>query len=181
MAWDHVNLLRASIPYEVDNPGGEGLGTVQIYDLVVFNESWGRWGVGPLVQFAPPSRSGKDEFQLGPVAGDVTKSKDWTMGFLSQNFFSGNASQSRLQPILTYKFNDQWAVGLGEVEFRYDWYDGQWTQAPLGVEVDYLADMCGQKIKLFANPQYNFQSDSANSGWTVFVGMSLLVPEKLHR
>ena len=177
-AWDHVNLLRVSVPYDVSNPAGQGLGTVQIYDLIVFEERWGRWGVGPLVQFAPHSNTGKDEFQIGPVAGAVTKSTHWTVGVLSQNFLSGNVSQSRLQPIVTYKIDDRWALGLGETEIRYDWHAGNWTQLPLGIEVDYLAEVFGQKIKLFVDPQHNFQSDSSNSGWTVFAGFSLLAPEQ---
>jgi hypothetical protein len=30
--------------------------------------------------------------------------------------------------------------------------------------------------ELFVNPQYNFQRDSSNLGWTLFLGIVLLVP-----
>jgi hypothetical protein len=93
-----------------------------------------------------------------------------------QNYFADNVGETRFQPILAYKFNDQWAVGVGEFEFRYDWDDGEWTQVPLGIQVDYVTDIWGQNMNFFLNPQYNFESDSSNSGWTIFLGMSLLVP-----
>jgi hypothetical protein len=47
---------------------------------------------------------------------------------------------------------------------------------PLGCELDYIANLWGQKIQWFINPQYNFKTTSSNSGWTVFVGLVLLVP-----
>ena len=68
-------------------------------------------------------------------------------------------------------------MGVGEFEFRFDWEDWDWTQVPLGVEVDYITDVYGQKVQFFLNPQYNFESDASNSGWTIFLGMSLLVPD----
>ena len=149
---------------------------MQVWDLVVFDADWGRWGVGPLVQLAPNASGGQDTFAMGPVFGATSKTKHWTAGFLSLNWFSGNVSESRIQPILAYKFNDQFALSIGEMEFRYNWHDAKWTQLPLGCELDYISDLWGQKIHWFINPQYNFERTSSNSGWTVFVGFSLLVP-----
>jgi hypothetical protein len=172
-AWDHVNIMRVTVPYTVSGPGGPGLGDVEVFDLVVHEEEWGRWGVGPDFRLTP---DGSGSFQLGPVAGAVTKDRYWTIGVLTQNFFADDVAETRIQPILAYKFDDEWAVGVGEFEFRYDWEDMDWTQVPFGVEVDYITEVYGQKIHFFVNPQYNFESDSSNSGWTFFIGLSLLVP-----
>ncbi len=171
LAWGHVNLLRVSVPYNVRGPEKAGLGDVEILDLIVWEESWGRWGGGPSLRLTD------DSFQAGPAAGAVSKNKHWTVGALTQIYLSDDASQSRLQPILAYKFNEHWAVGIGESEFRYDWNDGRWTQLPLGVQVDKIAKLRGQKIQFFINPQYNFQRDSSNSGWTLFLGVAILVPD----
>lgn len=172
-AWDHVNILRVTVPYQISGAGGPGLDDVTILELVVHEVDWGRWGVGPVVRLTP---EGPDTFQLGPAFGAVTKDKYWTVGFLMQNFLADDVAESRFQPILAYKFNDEWAVSVGEFEFRYDWNDADWTQIPLGVEVDYITQLYGQKLQFFVNPQYNFERDASNSGWTLFLGMSLLVP-----
>jgi hypothetical protein len=173
VAWGHVNILRVTIPYTVEGPGGPGLDEVEVFDLVVHEEEWGRWGIGPDFRLTP---GGSGSFQIGPAAGAITKDKYWTVGVLVQNFFADNVAETRIQPILAYKFDERLAVGVGEFEFRYDWSDTDWTQVPLGVQVDYITEVYGQKIDFFANPQYNFESDSSNSGWTFFIGMSLLVP-----
>ena len=176
-AWDQVNLLRVTVPYNLRGADGAGLDDVEIFDLVVFEENWGRWGVGPSVRMLPNSADDEDSFLIGPAAGAVSKNEYWTAGILMQNFLGSDSSQSRLQPILAYKFNERWAVGIGESEFRYDWNDAKWSQLPLGIEIDNIAELGGQKLQLFINPQYNFQRDASNSGWTLFLGATLLVPD----
>lgn len=177
LAWDQVNILRVTVPYDLAGPDGAGLGDVQLFDLIVFEADWGRWGIGPSLRLKPSSDTDGDTFQAGPAGGAVSKTKHWTLGVLTQNFLADTDSETRIQPILAYKFDDQWALGIGESEFRYDWESSMWTQLPLGLEVDYIADFSGQKIQFFVNPQYNFQRDASNSGWTVFVGLTLLVPD----
>jgi hypothetical protein len=174
-AWGHVNILRVTVPYEVQNDDGAGIGDVQVFDLVVAQESWGRWGFGPSLRLIADPEAG-DSIQAGPAAGAVAKNHHWTVGALAQNFLSDDDSQSRLQPILAYKFNDKWSVGIGESEFRYDWNSDRWNQVPLGIELDEIVDPWGQKIQLFVNPQYNFARDESNSDWTLFLGLTLLVP-----
>jgi hypothetical protein len=175
-AWDQVNLLRVTVPYDIQGTDAPGLDKVTIFDAVIFEPDWGRWGIGPEVQLDPHSTTGQDEFQIGPVFGGITKSKHWSAGFICQNFLSGNDSKTQIQPVLAYKFNEQLALAIGDMQFKYDWNKRQWTQLPLGIELDYIADLWGQKMQFFANPQYNFETDSSNSGWTVFVGLVLLVP-----
>jgi hypothetical protein len=65
---------------------------------------------------------------------------------LTQNYLSEGASESRLQPILAYTFDERWPVGIGESEFRYDWDDATWRQIPLGIQVDHIADIGGQRF-----------------------------------
>jgi hypothetical protein len=176
-AWDQVNLLRVTIPYDIQGSSGAGLDKVTVFDALIFEPDWGRWGFGPEIRFDPHSTTGQDEFQIGPVFGAVTKSKHWTAGFICQNFLSGNNSETQIQPILAYKFNDKLALAIGDMQFKYDWNKRQWTQLPLGIELDYIADLWGQKMQFFVNPQYNFETNSSSFGWTVFVGFTLLVPD----
>jgi hypothetical protein len=176
-AWEHVNLLRVTVPYNLQSTDGAGLGDVEIFDLVVFEETWGRWGAGPSVRLVPQSGDNDSTFQAGPAAGAVTKTRHWTIGVLAQNFLGESASQSKIQPILAYKFDDRTSIGVGESEFRYEWDEATWSQIPLGIQADHIADVYGQKLQFFINPQYNFQRDSSNSGWTLYLGIVLLVPE----
>jgi hypothetical protein len=156
--------------------GPSGLDKVSMFDALLFQPDGGIWGIGREFQFNPPSSSGKDEFQVGPVFGAVVKSKHWSVGFICQNSLSGNNSETDIQPILAYKFNERLALAIGDMQFKYDWNKDQWTQLPLGIELDYIANFWGQKIQFFANPQYNFATNSSSSGWMVFVGLTVLVP-----
>jgi hypothetical protein len=177
-AWGRDNILRVTIPYDITGENGAGLDNVTILDLAVYTAEWGRWGIGPVVRFNPADGSDAATFQIGPAAGAVSEDEHWTVGLLAQNFFGDGVAESRIQPILTYKFDQQWALGVGEFEFRYDWENSTWTQLPLGAELDYIANICGQKVQLFLNPQFNFADNANNSGWTVFIGATLIVPDR---
>ena len=174
-AFGTVNVLRVTVPYDVQSDDGAGIGDVEIFDLVVVQESWGRWGVGPSLRLI--SDADDDSLQAGLAAAAVANNRHWTVGALTQNFLNDDASQSRLQPILAYKFDDVWSIGIGESEFRYDWHSDRWSQLPLGIELDKIVSPWGQKMQLFVNPQYNFARDESNSGWTLYLGLTLLVPE----
>jgi hypothetical protein len=113
---------------------------------------------------------------MGPVFGAISKSESWTLGFISQNYLNEDDSESRIQLVLSYKFNERLALSAGDMQFKYDWTSHQWTQLPLGIELDFVAKIWGQEVQFFANPQYDFQTNSSNSGGTVFVGFTVLVP-----
>jgi hypothetical protein len=176
LAWDQVNLLRVEVPYNIQGSSSPGLDKVTVFDVLVFEPDWGRWGIGPGFRFDPRANTGEDSFQMGPEFGAVEKSKHWTVGFICQNYLSDNNSESQIQPILAYKFNEKLALAIGDMQFMYNWNTQKWTQLPLGIELDYIADLWGQKVQFFANPQFNFERTSSNSGWTIFVGLTLLVP-----
>ena len=41
------NIARATLPIVTKSPSGaSGLSDLVLFDLIVFNQSWGRWGVG---------------------------------------------------------------------------------------------------------------------------------------
>jgi hypothetical protein len=47
---DLKHIARATIPYVTDSPAGkEGLGDSVVFDLIVFDHAWGRWGIGPVM------------------------------------------------------------------------------------------------------------------------------------
>ena len=54
------HIARATLPVVTDSPSGKrGLSDLVLFDLVVFNESWGRWGIAPVLLF--PTAGGDAE------------------------------------------------------------------------------------------------------------------------
>ncbi len=176
LAWDQVNLFRAEIDYDIEIPSGSGLSEVRLFDLVVIEEAWGRWGVGPGVQLQPNSTS-QDEFAVGPAAAAACKSRHWTVGFITESFFGNDLAETYFEPILAYKFNDRWSLSAGEMKLRYDFRKGAWTQLPLGCSLDYISDLWGQKVRWFANPSFNFRDSSESEEWMLNFGLDLLAPD----
>ncbi|MFZ1200260.1 MAG: hypothetical protein WAO07_08835 [Desulfobacterales bacterium] len=49
------HIARATLPIVTKSPSGEsGLSELVLFDLIVFNQSWGRWGLGPVMLFPIP-------------------------------------------------------------------------------------------------------------------------------
>lgn len=169
-------ILRTTINYRAYGPKGEGLDSVQIFDLFVFQEDWGRWGIGPLVSFSPSTGPGSDTFQIGPAAGFTTQKGAWTFGFFNQNLLSEDVAFSSFQPIIARTFSKKISVSLGDIQLGYDWKTDQWVSLPLGFQVNYIATIAGDNVRLFYNPQYNFRDLTGLPEWTHTFGFSLLLP-----
>lgn len=65
------HIMRATVPIITDNPVlSDGLSDIVLFDLVVFEASWGRWGVGPVALFPTGGKTrGADKWAAGPAAG----------------------------------------------------------------------------------------------------------------
>ncbi len=72
-AWDQENLLRITVPYKNQGSDSPGLDKVQIFDAIMFEPEWGKWGIGPDIRFDSRPAPVKMTFQMGPVFGAVTK------------------------------------------------------------------------------------------------------------
>lgn len=176
LAWDQVHIFRAEVNYNVDVSGGNGLDEVRLFDVLVFDGWWGRWGVGPGVQMKPNSTS-EGEFAAGLAAATVSKSKHWTVGLLSENLFGDGTAESFLEPTLAYKFDERWSLSVGEMKFEYDWLSGAWNRVPLSLSLDYMSELGGQKIRWFINPVYNLRNSSGEAEWMFNFGLDLLAPD----
>jgi len=62
------NILRVSLPWQFEGPGDEGLKDIAVFNLTVFEQSWGRWGIGPVMNFATGDNA-PDSFAIGPAVG----------------------------------------------------------------------------------------------------------------
>jgi len=180
------HIARATIPYVTHSPSDEtGLGDSVLFDLIVFNRSWGRWGIGPvvLIPTATEDALGAEKWAAGPALGFVAQTPDYIWGLFNQNLFSFAGNDDRdevklsiLQPILNYSLPNKWSVGVSEMNVTYDWDKDDWVNLPLGVKVSKLLKLGTQPVQLSGSYEYNFQDDYVAPEWSVNFTLKLLFP-----
>ena len=139
------HIARATLPIATSSPSVEsGLSDLVLFDLIVFDHSWGRWGVGPVMLFptATDDELGTEKWAIGPAAGFVASSQKLLWGVFNQNLFSFAGDDTRedvnlsiLQPIINYSLLNKWSIGTSEMNVTYDWEKSDWTVLPLGIKL----------------------------------------------
>jgi hypothetical protein len=158
-ALGHPNILRMTLPYQIGGRGEEGFSVITVFDLIVFSESWGRWGVGPVMTY-DFTGDAADRFTLGPAIGGVRQfSKKFSAGVFNQNVFGGDTAVSQLQPIIAYQLGDGWSLSAGDLQFIYDWKSSRWINAPIGFQLGKVAKLGKLPVRYAVNPQYNLLDD----------------------
>ena len=187
MAFGKKNIARISLPYVTDSPSGEsGLGDLVLFDLVVVEESWGRWGIGPVMQLPTATNHalGSGKYAVGPALG-FTATKDKILwGLFNQNLFtvadndSGkqDVNVSILQPILNYTLPNKWAVGVSEMNFIYDHEGDRWASLPLGIKIAKLKNVGGIPMQFVGSYERNFADDEVGSKWVVNFTVKFIFP-----
>jgi hypothetical protein len=181
---DHI--ARATLPIVTDSPSGEsGLSDLVLFDLIVFDKSWGRWGIGPvlLAPTATDDAIGADKWAIGPAIGFVARSNKLMWGLFNQNLFSFAGDSDRddvnvsiLQPIVNYSLPDKWSVGTSEMNVTYDWDRDAWTVLPLGVKLAKLVKFGKLPVQFAGGYEYNFADDYVAPKWTVNFAVKFLFP-----
>lgn len=175
-AWDTSNILRATVNYNHSGPAPGGLSDVTIFDLLVFDKPWGRWGAGPVAQLLPGRGGDSDTFAIGPAVGFVASSGPWTFGVFNQNLFADDIAISSLQPVLAYQMGNGWALATGDAQWTRDWDRGEFVNLPIGVQLSKVTSFGGQSVKWSINPEYNLRDRQGLGEWTIRLGFQLLVP-----
>ena len=180
------HIARATIPYATLSPSGKtGLGDSVLFDLIVFNQSWGRWGVGPvlLLPTATDSALGAQKWAAGPALGFVARQPSFMWGLFNQNLFSFASNGRRdevklsiLQPILNYSLPHKWSIGASEMNITYDWNQGVWSNLPLGVKVSKLHKFNALPVQFSGSYEYNFANATVVPEWSVNLTVKLLFP-----
>lgn len=173
---DHPNLLRLTVPYQLGGRGEEGFGPISVFDLFMFNHTWGRWGFGPLLNFDTTGDLA-DSLSLGPAVGAVANlNKKLKIGVFAQNLFAGDTAISQLQPVLAYQLGNGWSVSAGDLQYVYDWEASQWLSAPVGFQIGKVLKLGDQPIRLAANPQYNLIDRDGLNEWSITLTFTALFP-----
>jgi hypothetical protein len=178
-AWGVSNILRVTVPYQVDGPGDEGLKSVSIFDLVVLPQSWGRLGVGPVMSLSESASDAASKFSIGPAVGAVLPvSKKLNLGLFNQNLFATGVALSQLQPIVAVQLGSGWALSAGDLQFVYDWELGEWVSLPIGFQIGKVQRVAGQAMRFSLNPQWNFKDITGATKAKVVFTVTLLAPAK---
>jgi hypothetical protein len=180
------NIFRVTLPYVTSSPGtGSGLSDTVIFDIAVFNASWGRWGVGAAGSL-PTGATGltQDKWTVGPAAGFVNsadKRNNW--GLFLQTFFSVAGSGQapgvallNLQPIYSYQLGKGRSLSLGNSALVYDVHNGRWASLMAGVNYGWVVGFAGHKWRPNAEVDYDFENEIGNAQWVFRIGIALLVP-----
>jgi hypothetical protein len=124
--------------------GASGLGDLQFFDLARIGQSWGTWGVGPVLVFptATSESLGQGKWQVGPAAAIMyTAVKHLQLGAIFQNpvSFAGDSSRESvcalyITPTLTYNFPGGWFGGYSDFDWTFDWRNDDAATIPIGVQ-----------------------------------------------
>jgi len=181
-----AHIARVTLPVVTDSPSGEsGLSDLVLFDLIKFEKSWGRWGIGPvlLAPTATDDAIGAGKWAIGPAVGFVARSDKLMWGLFNQNLFSFAGDSDRedvnvsiLQPIVNYSLPDKWSVGTSEMNVTYDWDRDAWTALPLGVKLAKLVKFGKLPVQFAGGYEYNFADDYVAPKWTVNFTVKFLFP-----
>jgi hypothetical protein len=142
----------------------------------VFNQSWGRWGFGPVMSFGT-SDAARDDFAIGPALGGVWQvDKRLSLGLFSQNVFADDTSISQLQPIADYQLGQDSSASLGDLQMVYDGKQNEFVSLPIGVQLGKVTTVAGQPMRFAINPQYNLKDDDGLEQFSVTATVTFLVP-----
>ncbi len=180
------HIFRVTQPYFTSSPSGAtGFSDTTIFDLVVFNQPWGRWGIG-LSGTLPTGQDGltTDKWTLGPAVGFVNSSdQQINWGLFAQTFFSiageGGAPDVgliNLQPIFSYQLGGGRSLSLGNSAFVYDTERTRWASLNLGVNYGQVVTFAGHKWRPNVEADYDFRDVVGNPKWTIRAGIVLLLP-----
>ena len=184
---EQKHIMRVTTPFVSDSPVlDSGLSDVTLFDLAVFDQSWGRFGVG-LVALLPTggSKRGAEKWGVGPALGFVARQESFMWGLFNQNVFTvagedkrADVNVSSLQPIFNYKLGGGWSAGTSEMQITYDWEQHRWSSLPLGFGINKLErfSQATPPIQFSAQYEHNFADKGLTPSDTLRFTIKVLLP-----
>jgi len=179
-------IFRVTQPYVTSSSRGPtGFTDTTIFDLVVFNQPWGRWGVG-ISGTLPTGRDGlsTDKWTAGPAVGFVnsaTKGTNW--GLFVQSFFSFAGKDEapsigflNFQPILSHQLGEGRSLSMGNSALVYDTEKSRWSSLLVSVNYGQVTTLWGHKWRPNIEAGYDFRDAIGNPKWVIRAGIALLLP-----
>jgi hypothetical protein len=179
------HIFRVTQPYSTSGPAGSGLIDTTVFDLVVFDQPWGRWGAG-VSGTMPTGSSGltTDKWTAGPALGFVNSSTqpvNW--GLFMQSFFSFTGKSGapdvgiiNLQPIFSYQLGGGRSLSLGNSALVYDTEKSRWASLLASVNYGQVVSFGGHKWRPNFEVGHDFKDDPGSPRWVIRAGIALLLP-----
>lgn len=175
--WDgQLNIFRVSLPFITDHATLQsGLSDISVFDLLVFDRPWGRWGFGPVALFPTGgSTRGSGQYAAGPVVGIIFRQDRLLYGVLNQNLFTYAGDDHRppvrnsiLQPIVSYSLGNGWAVGTSDMVWTYSFYAGRWINQPVGLKISKVGRFFRRPIQVSLEYERNLTRVRGDVGSSV--------------
>lgn len=181
------HIARVSTPVITRSPFVDsGVSDTTLFDLVVFDRDWGRWGVGAVALLPTGGEdSGAEKWGLGPAIGFTAHKEKLLWGVFNQNVLTVGGEDDRddvnisiFQPIINLGLGNGWSVGASEMGITYDWDASDWVSLPLGAKLAKLHKYGGVPIQIFGQYEYNFADDGFGPKNLYRVGLKVLFPVK---
>jgi hypothetical protein len=179
------HIFRITQPYSTSGRAGSGWNDTTIFDLVVFDQPWGRWGVG-VSGTVPTGSAGLSSgtWTAGPAIGFVnasTPAVNW--GLFVQAFFSFAGERDardvrvvNLQPILSHRLGCGRSLSLGNSALVYDAERSRWASLLASVNYGQVVTFAGHKWRPNVEAGYDFRNGPGTPTWVVRAGIVLLLP-----
>ena len=168
-------LIRFKLPVVTSAPANAvtGAGDLSVFGLTVAGTERQTRLIGFTVRvpLAHDNSLGSGKYSIGPAYGYQNRIGPWTIGFFTQSFFSvigpssrATVGQSKIEPILSYSFQDGWSVGLSTMSMTYNWVRNQWTEVPFGFGVD---KRLGASLQASLESETNLVTAKFAPSWTI--------------
>ena len=184
---DLNHIFRATVPFLTDSPSLDaGLSDLTLFDLIVFDQRWGRWGIGPVALLPTGGRErGSEQWALGPAVGFTARSGRLLWGAFNQNLFTCAGDDDRppvnasvLQPIISYGLGHGWSAGCSEMTFTYDYEAGRWASLPLGAKIAKLVKFGKLPVQFSLQYEHDFADYQGAPQDTLRFAMKFLFPAR---
>ena len=152
-----------------------GLGDTVLLDVALFDTSWGRWGIGPVLSLPTASDDalGTGKWSAGPAVVGITSVDKLMFGLLGMGLFSVTGDSDRkdvsavtFQPFASYDLGGGWSTGLSEVSYTYNFELGKWAGVPIGGRIEKLVQIGKFPVRIFFDAEYNLMYDDIAPQWT---------------
>ncbi len=203
--WTYIMRPIVPLAFSVDTPVAEpsgisfdsntGLGDIALLNLFTpgMNENGFQWGIGATVQAptATEDELGSEKWTIGPSAivvknTSLARPRDFTYGFLLQNFFSFAGDSDResvdrttLQYFGTWSITDQWGLLTAPTIVWDRQREDEWS-IPVGMGVSYTTRLGKRGIptRFVLEGQYFVERpDDFSADWNIRLAMAMFLPK----
>jgi hypothetical protein len=177
-------------PSESDGVRGRttGFGDIEMFTLFGPNRVDGVvWGIGSTFRFptATSDRLGQGKYQAGPAAMFLYLGERWTLGTVTQHWWSyagdsdrSAVSQTNIQYIARRKIPGAMSIGMGPtivIDWKAD--GGNKVTLPIGLGITKTIRIGRMPVKLRLEPQYSIiRPDDYGTEWNIRLQITPVIP-----